>query len=172
MVGAAYGRSEDFEQGQTGGAETTAAPALSTAVVNAVNNTDMTIVLAPASQTASVTQATAESNSSQPAPFGLGCAAASLVLLTDALYPSGRLAWASSVNPAEPHTAAGGFVGATAPPEFNFRVDFIEAETGQWLQDDMGSSPNLPALPALAVGTSGNAPVTTLPGSQFGGIEP
>lgn len=131
---------------------------LSNAVVDAVNSTNMTIVLSAISPpTTAISEATAEQTVLAQLPPGSVVEAASLVELTDGLYPTGRLAWGVSSNPAGDHSVAGGvFVGKTAPPQFNFRVDFVDASTGQWLQADMGADPNLPALPVIPI-TAGEA---------------
>jgi hypothetical protein len=151
------------------GTAQTVRPALTSSIVSAVNNTDMTITPAAAGQTAMISEATAQATALNQLPPGSAVLGASLVMLTDGLFPAGRLVWAVSVNPAGPHFVAGG-VGTSMPPEINFRVDFVDATTGQWLQADMGRDPNLPALPVLPVSSTGAA-ATTVPGSQFGGIK-
>lgn len=127
--------------------------ALSTAVVDAVNSTNMTIVLSAINPlTTAISEATAEETVLTQLASGSVVEAASLAELTDGLYPAGRLVWAVSSNPAGDHSVAGGvFVGKTAPPQFNFRVDFVDANTGQWLQADMGADRNLPALPLIPI---------------------
>ena len=118
-------------------------PGLSAAFVSAVNSTDVQIV--PTSESAPVTEESAATAALAQLPPGSSASAAELVTLTNSQYPNGVLAWAIDTDPAGGyHAASGGPVGAPHPaPPRNFRVDFVDASTGTWLEGVEGYSSGL-----------------------------
>ena len=118
-------------------------PGLSAAFVSAVNSTDVQI--APVSESAPVTEESAATAALAELPQGSSALAAELVTLTNSQYPNGVLAWAIETDPADGyHAASYGPVGAPHPaPLRNFRVDFVNASTGTWLQGVEGYSSDL-----------------------------
>ena len=119
-------------------------PGLSAAFVRAVNSADVQIV--PTSESAPVTEESAATAALAQLPPGSSASAAELVTLTNSQYPNGVLAWAIDTDPAGGyHAPSGGPVGAPhpAPPPRNFRVDFVDASTGTWLEGVEGYSSGL-----------------------------
>ena len=118
-------------------------PGLSAAFVSAVNSTDVKI--APVSESAPVTEESAATAALADLPPGSSASAAELVTLTNSQYPKGVLAWAIETDPADGyHAVSYGPVGAPHPaPLRNFRVDFVDASTGTWLQGVEGYSSDL-----------------------------
>jgi len=124
----------------------------SAAFISAVNSADVRIV--PAGQTAAVTvtEKSAVAAALAELPPGSSASAADLVTLTNSQYPGGMLAWAIETIP------AGGYSGFSCgppprrgtagphhcqPPRQNFRVDFVDASTGAWLEGVSGYSSGL-----------------------------
>jgi len=119
-------------------------PSLSAAFVSAVNSTDVQI--APATGPASVGEASAVSAALGALPPGSSALAAELVTLTNSQYPTGVLAWAIETIPAGGISAGSGGPAGThqpSPPPRNFRVDFVDASTGAWLEGVAGYSADL-----------------------------
>jgi hypothetical protein len=120
-------------------------PALSAAFISAVNSTDVQIVTA--STAAPVTEQSAVATALAQLPPGSSATAADLVMLTNAQHPAGVLVWAIETTPAGGfHAASGGPPGAgqqPSPPSRNFRVDFVDASTGAWLEAVEGYSTSL-----------------------------
>jgi len=119
-------------------------PALSAAFISAVNSTDVQIVTTSAA--APVTEQSAVAAALAQLPPGSSATAAGLVMLTNAQHPAGVLAWAIETSPAGGfHAASGGPPGAAqqSPPPRNFRVDFVDASTGAWLEAVEGYSTGL-----------------------------
>ena len=120
-------------------------PAFSAAFISAVNSTDVQIVTTSAP--ASVAEQPAVAAALAQLPQGSSASAAELVMLTNDQYPGGELVWAIETVPAGGyHAVSGGPVkpGRTpsAPPE-NFRVDFVNASTGVWLEGVQGYDASL-----------------------------
>jgi hypothetical protein len=100
-----------------------------------VNSTDVQIVTksapAPVTEQSAVATALAEFSS------GSSPSAAGLVMLTNSQHPAGVLAWAIETTGSFP-LAGGGPQAETghgpSPPAMNFRVDFVDASTGAWLE--------------------------------------
>jgi hypothetical protein len=121
-------------------------PALSAAFIRAVDSTDVRIVAT--SQTAPIAEESALAAALAQLPKGSSASAADLVMLTNSQHPAGKLAWAIETVPAGGYYAvSGGPVrrpGSTAsappPPPENFRVDFVDATTGAWLEGVQGDS--------------------------------
>lgn len=123
-------------------------PGLSAAFISAVNSTDVQIV--PASGPAPVTEASAVAAALAELPPGSSASAGGLVMLTNSQYPAGVLAWAIETTPAGGFSAGSGPMGApdqasaqASPPLRNFRVDFVDASTGAWLEGVAGYSSGL-----------------------------
>lgn len=118
-------------------------PDLSAAFVSAVNSTDVQI--APASESAPITEESAATAALAQLGPGSSASAAELVTLTNSQYPNGVLAWAIETDPAGGyHAVSGGPVGKPHPaPLMNFRVDFVDASTGTWLEGVEGYSSGL-----------------------------
>jgi hypothetical protein len=118
-------------------------PGLSAAFVSAVNSTDVQI--APVSESASVTEGSAATAALAQLSPGSSASAAELVTLTNSQYPNGVLAWAIDTDPAGGYQAPSyGPAGYSHPaPERNFRVDFVDAATGTWLEGVEGYSSGL-----------------------------
>ncbi|MGH9129371.1 MAG: hypothetical protein ACRDY2_10535 [Acidimicrobiales bacterium] len=122
--------------------------------MQAVNGTDVTIVPATTAESAvaRVTHRAAVAAALHQLEPGSVAMAAELVELTNAQHPHGHLVWAISDDPSGPHASPGGCAGCTPPPNYNLRVDFVDATTGKWLEADETYSPKLPALPIVGVG--------------------
>jgi len=127
-------------------------PGLSAAFISAVNLTDVRIVAA--SQTAPVTEQSAVAAVLAQVPPGSSATAGDLVMLTNAQHPDGVLAWAiestgsfgwASGGPAvlRRGTAGAHHYQPPRPPRPNFRVDFVNARTGVWLEGVEGYSSGL-----------------------------
>jgi hypothetical protein len=135
--------------GKTAGDElqiTAPLPALSAEFISAVNSTDVQIVTTSAP--ASVTEQSAVTAALAQMPQGSSASAADLVMLTNAQYPAGELVWAIETVPAGGYQAVS--VGpvrpgrtVSTPPPRNFRVDFVSASTGAWLEGVEGYDPSL-----------------------------
>jgi hypothetical protein len=124
-------------------------PALSAAFISAVNSTDVQIVAtsAPASGPAPVAEQSAVAAALAQMPKGSSASAADLVMLTNFKYPAGELVWAIETVPAGGYAVLAGPMprpGHTmSPPPRNFRVDFVSASTGTWLEGVEGYDPSL-----------------------------
>ena len=118
-------------------------PGLSAAFIRAVNSTDVQIVTKSAP--APVTEQSAVATALAEVGPGSSALAGGLVMLTNAQHPAGELAWAIETKPADGyHAVSGGPVGAPHPaPLRNFRVDFVDASTGTWLEGVEGYSSGL-----------------------------
>ena len=121
-------------------------PALSATFISAVNSTDVQIVTTNAP--APVTEQSAVAAAMAQLPPGSSASAADLVMLTNSQYPAGELVWAIETVPAGGYHAASGGpprVAGTQPssPPRNFRVDFVDASTGAWLEGVEGYNSGL-----------------------------
>lgn len=128
------------------GPATSGLPAFSSAVTTAVNATDVSIEAASDAEAseASVSEATAESTALSELPPSSTALAGQLVILTTSQYPDGILAWAFQTRPSDGYGApSGGPAGNTAPPPRNFRVDFVDAKSGAWIEAVVGYSSGL-----------------------------
>ena len=104
-------------------------PPLSPAFIKEVNSLDSwTIVLATPQEaaTATVPEMAAVATALHKDVTAARASAASLVVLTDAQHPRGRLVWAVDTTP--PNVAPA------------FQVDFVDAVTGKWLESVSGST--------------------------------
>lgn len=129
-------------------------PGLSAAFISAVNATDVQIVTQSAP--APVTEQSAVATARAEWPPGSPPSAAGLVRLTNLQHPAGVLAWAivttgsfaASGGPGPVHAISGRPAEAAqqpSPPPRNFRVDFVDASTGAWLEAVEGYSSKLVA---------------------------
>jgi hypothetical protein len=120
-------------------------PGLSAAFISAVNSTDVQIVTSSAS--APVAEQSAVAAALAQIPAGSSASAAGLAMLTNAQYPAGVLVWAIETVPAGGYGAASGGPYRAghqqSPPPLNFRVDFVDASTGAWLEGVEGYSAGL-----------------------------
>ena len=120
-------------------------PGHSAAFISAVNSTDVQIVTTSAP--APVTEQSAVAAALAQMPPGSSASAADLVMLTNSQYPAGELVWAIETVPAGGYRAAsGGPPGAGHQPSLpprNFRVDFVNASTGAWLEGVEGHNSDL-----------------------------
>lgn len=117
-------------------------PGLSAAFISAVNLTDVQIVTT--STAAPVTEESAVATALAELGPGSSPSAAGLVMLTNAQHPAGVLAWAMETTGR--FAGSGGPVGMghrPSPPPMNFRVDFVDASTGAWLEAVLGYSSSL-----------------------------
>ena len=138
------GQSLNSNTAPTSSSSTAPYPGLSAAFVSAVNSTDVQI--ATASESAPVTEESAATAAIAQLPAGSSASAAELVTLTNSQYPNGVLAWAIETDPAGGfHAISGGPAGVAhpSPPPRNFRVDFVDASTGTWLEGVEGYSSGL-----------------------------
>jgi len=125
-------------------ASTGSLPGLSDQLISAVDGTDVTItaVSSAVAASATVSESAATSQVLDVATPGSTVVAAQLVELTNSQYPNGDLVWAIQDVP------SGGFYGAPGgppdkngpPPPRNFRIDFVDAQTGQWIEGVSGYS--------------------------------
>jgi hypothetical protein len=136
--------------GKTAGDElqtTAPLPALSAEFISAVNSTDVQIVTTSAP--ASVAEQSAVAAALAQLPQGSSASAADIVMLTNAQYPAGELVWAIETIPAGGFAVLGGPAPfrsgqkVASPPPRNFRVDFVSASTGAWLEGVEGYDPSL-----------------------------
>jgi hypothetical protein len=125
-------------------------PGLSAAFVRAVNLTDVRVVAASQTPPVTVTEQSAVAAVRAQLPSGSSVSAGDLVTLNNAQHPDGVLAWA--IESTGSFTwVSGGPVGIrrtagaqhSRPPTPNFRVDFVDASTGAWLEGVSGYSPGL-----------------------------
>jgi hypothetical protein len=123
-------------------------PALSSEFISAVNSTDVQIVATSAP--ASVAEQSAVAAALAQLPQGSSASAADLVMLTNSQYPAGELVWAIETVPAHGYQAISGGPAPfrsgqtmSPPPPRNFRVDFVSASTGAWLEGVEGYDPSL-----------------------------
>lgn len=117
-------------------------PGLSAAFISAVNSTDVQIV--STSTPAPVTEQSAVATALAELGKGSSPSAAGLVMLTNAQHPAGVLAWA--IETTGVFVGSGGPAGVghqPSPPPMNFRVDFVDASTGAWLEGVTGYSSSL-----------------------------
>lgn len=120
--------------GRTESRTTAPLPGLSAAFISAVNSTDVQIVTKSAP--APVTERSAVATALAQMGKGSSPSAAGLVMLTNSQHPAGVLAWAIETLGSFA-LAGGGPVGIgdrPSPPPMNFRVDFVDASTGAWLE--------------------------------------
>jgi hypothetical protein len=127
-------------------------PGLSAAFVSAVNLTDVRVVAAGQTPPVTVTEQSAVAAVLAQLPSGSSVSAGDLVTLTNAQHPDGVLAWAIESTGSYGGVSGGpvGIRGTTGahhqprrPPRPNFRVDFVDASTGAWLEGVSGYSPGL-----------------------------
>jgi hypothetical protein len=121
-------------------------PALSAAFISAVNSTDVQI--ATTSAPASVAEQSAVAAALAQMTQGSSASAADLVMLSNSQDPAGKLVWAIETVPAGGYAASSGPAGvghkvSPPPPPRNFRVDFVNASTGAWLEAVEGYSSSL-----------------------------
>lgn len=118
-------------------------PELSSELISGVNATDVTVAPVTSGSAGVMTsESVAVSESLNEVPSGSSAVAAELVTLTNMQYPAGELVWAVQVVPKFGYgPPSGGPPGYTGPPPLrNFRVDFVDAKTGQWLEAVEGYS--------------------------------
>jgi hypothetical protein len=119
-------------------------PALSAAFIRAVDSTDVRIVAT--SRTAPIAEKSAVAAVLAELPSGSSVTAGDLVTLTNDQHPDGVLAWAIESTGSFAWVSGGpvGIRGKTGapprPPRPNFRVDFVDATTGAWLEGVEGYS--------------------------------
>jgi hypothetical protein len=121
-------------------------PALSAAFISGVNSIDVQIVTTSAP--ASVAEQPAVAAALAQLPQGSSASAADLVMLINSQHPAGELVWAIETVPAGGYHAVS--VGpvrpgrtVSSPPPENFRVDFVNASTGAWLEGVQGYDASL-----------------------------
>jgi len=120
-------------------------PALSGSLITAVNYTGMTIAPVGANEasSASVSEANAVSAALGAEVPGSTAVAVQLFNVTSEQYPNGGLVWVIQVLPAGGYFALAGPAGKNgpaAPPARNYKVDLVDASTGQWVMGSEGYS--------------------------------
>lgn len=129
--------------GRTESRTTAPLPGLSAAFISAVNSTDVLIVTKSAP--APVTEQSAVATALAELGHGPSPSAAGLVMLTNSQHPAGILAWAIETTGRFALIGGGpaGIAHRPSPPPLNFRVDFVDAATGAWLEAVTGYSSSL-----------------------------
>ncbi len=132
-------------------------PSFSHELFNALNNTDVNVSPALSQQaiTGTVSEAAAQATALAQVRPGSQALAAQLVILRNAQWPSGVLAWAIQINEAGGfHAPSAGPVGNQSPPPRNFKVVFVQAAAGTFLEGVSAYDAALPTPPSIPVPSS------------------